>query len=118
MFQFTDEQREKFMSSFDNYINERVKKGIQEFDITLSTVIDKLSPEGWTLPASLNIYAVNVIGQTDEIQDINEFLKWHFTHDEYSVLKDIMDKIQNSEIRDGLKKVIDECWCAFQINIP
>ena len=44
----------------------------------MDVVIDKLALYGWTLPAELSIYDVNVIGQTNDIEDINKFLLCFF----------------------------------------
>ena len=73
----TPEQIKKLQDAFQKHLEEETKKSIAQFDKTLDSVVDKLSVEGWTLPAELGIYAVNVIGQTDEIDDIRVCFQKH-----------------------------------------
>ena len=108
------EQIKKFQDAVHKHIEEETKKSIAQFDKTLGSVVDKLASEGWTLPAELGIYAVNVIGQTDEIEDINAFLAELFTRDDYKVTKNMIDSILQSKIREPLKELVRQCWDAFQ----
>ena len=39
-------------------ISKKAEESVQAFDKELDVVVSKLSTEGWTLPAELNIYAV------------------------------------------------------------
>ena len=80
-------------------------------------VVNKLAQEGWTLPAELGIYAINVIGKTDEIADINNFLYQYYLQDDYRVAQDMIDGILSSKIKDGLKKMTTECWMAFKAKM-
>ena len=110
----TPEQIKKLQDAFHKHIEEETKKSIAQFDKTLDSVVDKLASEGWTLPAELGIYAVNVIGQTDEIEDINTFLAELFTREDYKVTKSMIDSILQSKIREPLKELVRQCWDAFQ----
>lgn len=110
----TPEQIKELQIALQKHIEESTKKEIQKLDKTLDSVVNKLSSDGWTLPAELGIYAVNVIGQTDEIEDINGFLYDYFTRDDYKVSRKMIDSILNSKIREPLKSLIRQCWDAFQ----
>lgn len=110
----TPEQLRKLQDSFKKHIEEETKKNVAIFDKTLDAVVDKLSSDGWTLPAELGIYAVNVIGQTDKIEDINSFLCDYFTREDYLVTRKMIDSILHSSIRESLKKLVQQCWDAFQ----
>ena len=107
-------QIKKLQDAFHKRIEEETKKSIAQFDKTLDSVVDKLVPDGWTLPVELGINAVNVIGQTAEIEDINAFLADYFTCDDYKVTKSMIDSILQSKIREPLKELVRQCWDAFQ----
>lgn len=113
----TPEQIKKLQDAFQKHLEEETKKSIAQFDKTLDSVVDKLSVEGWTLPAELGIYAVNVIGQTDEIDDINAFLSEYFSRDDYEVTKNMINSILRSKIREPLKELVRQCWDAFQSKL-
>ena len=70
----TREQMEKVAVVIQEHIKKQTKQSMIEYDKTLSAVVDKLEACGWTLPTELGIYAVNVIGNTDEITNIDKFL--------------------------------------------
>ena len=61
----------------------KTEESAQEFDKELDVVVNKLSAEGWTLPAELNIYAVKMIANTNKLDDINTFLYWFFITESY-----------------------------------
>ena len=52
-------------------IEEETKKNVAIFDKTLDAVVDKLSSDGWTLPAELGIYAVNLNAVFDTKVSVN-----------------------------------------------
>lgn len=110
----SEEQIEKISVAMQEYIETETKKRMVEFDKTLASVVDKLSKNGWTLPTELGIYAINVIGQTDEITDIDKFLLWYFSEDNYKHFNDMIKGILETPINEGLKKVLDECRFAFE----
>jgi len=112
--ELSKEQVEKLMLTMQECIKEQTKQSMIDFEITLSNVIDKLEICGWTLPTELNIYAVNVIGKTDEIKDIDDFLLWYYTEEQYSHYQNMLKGILESPIGVGLKKLIDECVFAFE----
>lgn len=108
------EQIEKASAIMQEHIKEQTQKHMIQFDKTLASVVDKLGAKGWTLPTELGIYAVNVIGQTDEIKDADEFLRWYFTEDDYKYFKNMIKGILEAPISEGIKKVVDECCFAFE----
>lgn len=114
MFNLTDEQAKALTAAIQQKIEADAKESVKEFDKLLDAVVDKLEPEGWTLPMGLTIYAINVIGKTDKITDINGFLKWYFSQDNYKATQEMVDSILASNIKNGLKKMTSECWSAFQ----
>ena len=110
----TKEQMEKVAVVIQERIKKQTKQSMIEYDKTLSTVVDKLEACGWTLPTELGIYAVNVIGNTDGITNIDKFLLWYFTENEYEHFNNMLNSILEAPIEDGLKKVVDECRFAFE----
>lgn len=113
----TEEQMGKIQIAFQQHVQQQAEESLKEFDKTLDAVVDKLSKEGWTLPAELGIYAVNVIGQTEEIKDINAFLCDYFTRNDYEVTKNMIEGILSSKIREPLKKMVRECREAFMSKL-
>lgn len=111
---FTKEQQEKINSAFQEFIKKQTEYSLIEYDRTLASVVDKLESCGWTLPAELNIYAVNVIGKTDEVSDVDKFMLELYTGDEYERYKRMIDGIMKSPISAGIKKLIDESSFAFE----
>ncbi len=109
----TKEQAEKIMAAMQEHINKETEKNLSEYDKTLSSVVDKLETCGWTLPTELGIYAVNIIGNTDEIADIDKFLLWFFTENDYEHYNKMVDGILASPISDGVKRLIEECRFAY-----
>lgn len=95
-------------------IEQQTKKSLVEFDKTLDVVVDKLAVEGWTLPAEIDIYAANVIGKSNNNFNLNGFLNMYFSQDDYSITRKIIDGILASKIESGLKRMVSECWTAFQ----
>jgi len=117
MLDLSEEQMKALMAAIDKHIQEETKNSMAAFDKTLDVVTDKLKDIGWTLPAELGIYAVNVIGNTEEIQDIEKFFEMYFTYNDYKHTKAMIDNILDTPISDGLKKMIRECWMAFQSKL-
>lgn len=111
---FTKEQRDKINSAFQDYIKKQTEQSMIEYDRTLATVVDKLEVCGWTLPAELSIYAVNVIGKTDTVPDIDSFMLDLYIGDDYERYKMMVDSIMKSPISAGIKKLIDESCFAFE----
>ena len=114
MLNLTEEQQKKIMSAINEHIQEETKKSMAAFDKTLDNVTDKLKNIGWTLPAELGIYAVNVIGNTEEISDIEKFFEMYFTQDDYKITRKMIENILDAPISEGPKKMVRECWTAFQ----
>lgn len=110
MLELTKEQMEVIQKA----ISKKAEESVQEFDKELDIVVSKLSTEGWTLPAELNIYAVKTIANTNKLDDINAFLKWFFTIEDFQKTKDMVNGIKASPIKEGLKNLTDQCWQAFQ----
>lgn len=77
---------------------------------TFSAVVDKLEVCGWTLLSELGIYAVNVIGRTDGIIDIDKLLLWYFRENEYEHLKNCLI-VYWKLLLEMAKKVIDVIFC-------
>ena len=102
------------MEVIQKAISKKAEESVQEFDKELDIVVSKLSTEGWTLPAELNIYAVKTIANTNKLDDINAFLKWFFTIEDFQKTKDMVNGIKASPIKEGLKNLTDQCWQAFQ----
>lgn len=113
MIELTPEQ----LSAIQAAIDIKAKERVAEFDKELEIVVSKLSEDGWTLPAELGIYAVKKIAQTSELDDINTFLNWYFTEEDYAHTKEMIESIKNSNIKDGLKKLVEECWKAFSSRL-
>lgn len=97
----TKEQMEKVAVVIQEHIKKQTKQSMIEYDKTLSAVVDKLEACGWTLPTELGIYAVNVIGNTDEITNIDKFLLWYFTENEYEHFNNMLNSILEAPIEDG-----------------
>ncbi len=113
MLELTKEQ----IDAIQRVISSKAEESVKELDKELDVVVDKLSAEGWTLPAELNIYALKTIANTNELDDINSFLKWLFTEEDYQKTKDMVNAIKSAPIKDGLKKLTGQCWQAFQNNL-
>lgn len=114
MLNLSEERQKKLMSAINEHIHEETKKSMGDFDKTLDNVTDKLKHIGWTLPAELGIYAVNVIGNTEEISNIEKFFEMYFTQDDYKFTRKMIENILDAPISEGLKKMVRECWTAFQ----
>ncbi len=107
------EQIEQIQVDMKNYFDEEVKKKVSELDKTLDVAVEKLVKEGWTLPAELPITAVNALGNTDILDDVNSFMEQFYAYDDYRNMKAMLKGIQESKIKEGLKKLVNECWNAF-----
>ena len=110
----TKEQIEKVTVAMQEHIKVQTEQSMIEYDKTLAIVVDKLETCGWTLPTELGIYAINVIGKTNEIYDIEKFLLWYFTENEYEHFQNMIRGILVAPIGDGLKKLTKECYFAFE----
>lgn len=117
MINLSEEQQNVFIEAMNKHIQEETKKSVVAFDKTLDGVTDKLKPIGWTLPAELGIYAINVIGNTEEITDIEKFFETYFTQDDYKFTKAMIQEILEEPISPGLKKMVNECWTAFNSKL-
>ena len=113
MLELTKEQ----ITAIQKVILKKTEESVQDFDKELDVVVNKLSAEGWTLPAELNIYAVKMIANTNKLDDINTFLYWFFTTESYRKTKDMVVAAKSSQIKEGLKKLLDQCWQAFQSKL-
>lgn len=113
MFNLSKEQIEQFRTAMNRHIEETAKKNISKFDKALDIAVNKLVAEGWTLPAELPITAVNALGNSNELDDVNMFMEQFYTYDDYQNMKDIINGIQESKIKAGLIKLVNECWYAF-----
>lgn len=107
------EQIEQIQVDMKNYFDEEVKKKVSELDKTLDVAVEKLVKEGCTLPAELPITAVNALGNTDILDDVNSFMEQFYAYDDYRNMKAMLKGIQESKIKEGLKKLVNECWNAF-----
>lgn len=110
MLELTKEQIE----AIQKIISQKAEENVKELDTELDIVVNKLSAEGWTLPAELNIFALKTIANTSKLDDINTFLHWLFTTENYQKTKDMIAGIKSAPIKEGLKNLIDQCWQAFQ----
>ncbi len=110
----SQERMNELRKSMQDQIYENTTRSIDEFDETLDKLIDKLASEGWTLPAELGTYAVNALSNIEEIEGINQFLVMFFKQNDYELANKMVDSILSSSISEGLKKMIRECWAAFQ----
>lgn len=117
MLNLSEEQQKALMQAVNEHIQEETQKSLKAFDKTLDGVTDKLKVIGWTLPAELGIYAVNVIGNTDEIEDVEKFFEMYFTQGDYLFANKMIDNILDTPISEGLKKMVNECWTAFQSKL-
>ena len=114
MIELTPEQLAILNEKIIKSSKEEARKRVEELDKKLDIVVDKLSKKGWTLPAEIGIYAVEKLAQTNELDDVNLFLKSYFIEEDYFHAKNMIEKIKNSSIREGLKNLIEECWKAFR----
>ena len=94
-------------------IEEEAIKRVSESDKILDIVVTKLIAEGWTLPSELSIAAVNALGNTDELDDVNSFMQLFYSYDDYRHMKAMIKEIQEAKIKAGLIKLVTECWSAY-----
>lgn len=111
---FNEKQSKELLAMIRNNLKKKTEQSMVEYDKMLLAAVDKLEGEGWTLPTELGIYAINIIGKTDEISDINKFLVEFFSMNQYERLDNMVKKILESPIEAGLKKLIEECKFAFE----
>lgn len=113
MINLTKEQIELMQAAMKKHIDEETKKSVSALDKILDTVVAKLVAEGWTLPAELPITAVSALGNTDKLNDVNSFMEQFYAYNDYRNMKAMIKGIQESKIKVGLKKMVIECWNAF-----
>ena len=102
MLNLNKDQFEQLQTALGEHIEEESKKSVSKFDETLDTVVKKLIDEGWTLPAELPIMAVDALGNTNELNDVNLFMEQFYSHDDYRNMENMIGEIQESKIKDGL----------------
>lgn len=110
MLNLSDEQLAAFQAAMKKRIEEEAKNSVLELDRTLDVVVSKLVNEGWTLPAELPIAAVNALGKTTELDDVNTFMADFYSYDDQRNMKSMIKGIQESKIKPGLLKIVNECW--------
>lgn len=111
---FGETHTEKILAILQNDIMLKTEQSLIEYEKMLLSVVEKLESYGWTLPTELGIYAINVIGKTDKISDIDKFFVGFFSDNQYEHFNNMIKKILESPIEDGLKKLIEECKFAFE----
>lgn len=117
MLNLSKEQIEQLQIAMKKSVEEEAKRSVSELDKTLDVVVTKLVAEGWTLPAELPISAVNALGNTDELDDVNPFMEQFYSYDDYRNMKSMIKGIQESKIKEGLIKLVTECWSAFNTKM-
>ena len=98
MLNLSKEQIEQLQIAMKKSVEEEAKRSVSELDKTLDVVVTKLVAEGWTLPAELPISAVNALGNTDELDDVNSFMEQFYSYDDYRNMKSMIKGIQESKI--------------------
>lgn len=111
MFELTPEKMAAFRIAIDN----KTEEALVEFDNDLKRVVDRISPEGWTLPSNAGIFMIKRLANADEIKDVNAFLEWYYTVEENFQVKYMADFINNSPIREGTKKLFLNVGRRFKI---
>ena len=114
MVNFTEEQMAALRAAMYEKIDAETKKSVMEFDKTLDVAVSKLAAEGWTLPAELSMAAINALGKTSRLDDVNSFMSSFYSYDDYKNMKAMIKGIQESQIKPGLKKMVNECWQAYE----
>ena len=110
MLELTPEQLAILRSGIEN----RVDKALEEFDNDLNKVVDRITPEGWTLPSDAGIIIIKRLADEQEIEDVNSFFEWYYTENNYFHVKFMVNYINGSSIKEATKKLFLECWKAFQ----
>lgn len=110
MLEYSAEQH----ATYREAINNKEEWAIQKFDDEISSVVNKIATEGWTLPADFGIIAIKVLSTMNTATEINDYLKQYYTHENCFRLKMILFYIQHSTIKTSLKNVYEQCWKAFQ----
>ncbi|MDM5332873.1 hypothetical protein QUF56_06490 [Ureibacillus composti] len=110
----TEEQRFKIQADFKEKVKKDAEEMSEQFSKTLNNVITKIDETGWTLPTEMAIYPIKVLGQTNEIKDINQFFHFYFTVDESRNFKGLVEGILSSKIDEKFKTAIKECVFAYE----
>lgn len=113
MLNLRKEKLEQLQATMRKNIEEEAIKRVSESDKILDIVVTKLIAEGWTLPSELSIAAVNALGNTDELDDVNSFMQLFYSYDDYRHMKAMIKEIQEAKIKAGLIKLVTECWSAY-----
>ncbi len=114
MMNLTEEQRKAIVDAMNKHIETETQKSIAELDKALDIAVQKLVNNGWTLPAEIPLTAIYALGQTNKLDNVNDFMKMFYSFDDYKNMKSMIDGIQKSKIKPGLIKLVNECWQAFQ----
>ena len=110
----SDEEIIKLQYEMQKQTEINVLQSLSDLDAALGVAVSKLVDEGWTLPAKLPISAINALGKTSNIDDVNSFMKVFYLEDDSEKLQSLFHGIQNSKIKSGLIKIVEECWTAYQ----
>ncbi len=105
---------EEVMSKIKASMDEKSKIMKDELFKTLESVVNKLDTTGWTLPPEMAIYPIKILGNTNEIKDIDGFFHKYFIGNDKLNFKSLTTKILNSNIEDKYKKGIEECIFAHE----
>ena len=110
----SEEQILKIQKVFNENAKKKAEEMSTQFSKTLENVIRKIDETGWTLPTEMAIYPINVLGQTNEIKDVNKFFHWYFTENENYNFKGLINSILNSKIDEKYKITVKECLYAYE----
>ncbi|TMN21852.1 hypothetical protein [Lentibacillus cibarius] len=110
----SEEQLSKIQTNFKEKVKKDAEEMSEQFSRTLDNVITKIDETGWTLPIEMAIYPINVLGQTSEIKDINQFFYWYFTENERYNFVGLVDGILSSTIDEKFKTAIKECVFSYE----
>ena len=105
------------LADFRKALEQKNEDAIETFDKELDVAVSKLSAEGWTLPGEWGIFLIKRLANTSELDDLNTFLQWYFTQEDNFHIKQMVYYISHSKIKDNVKKLFDECWQAYQMNL-
>ena len=114
MLNLTEEQMQRLQKAVAEQAEEKAKEAVTRLDKTLDIAVDKLVKKGWTLPAELNLPAINALGNKNALDDVDAFMQMVYSCDEYKNIKNMIKGIRESHVREPLRKIVEECWIAFQ----
>ena len=110
----SDEEIIKLQYEIQKQAEINALQSLSNLETALGVAVNKLVNEGWTLPAKLPISAINALGKTSELDDVNSFMKVFYLEDDSKKLQSLIHSIQNSKIKSGLIGIVEECWIAYQ----